>query len=654
MSASAVAGLESAVRERPEDHAAMAMLANALGAEGRFAEALTWIERAVAAPAPPAAWIGRHGILLARAGRFAEAAARMRAALAATPDNADLHWELGRALERLGQGRDAVAEYRRALALAPDHPGVLASLGAALWQQRESEAAVAAMARAVALRPDWVPVRDSLANARHTLGDWDEAERLFEETMRLRPDDLASRLNACMARLRIIYTDPAARERSRAAYERDLRALAALPLPASLDDVLRMLAARKPFLLAYQGEVDRDLQAIYGGIVGRAVAARHPEFLRPLAPSPPAPGERIRVGILSAFFRHHSNWKMRLRAWLEDLDRDRFEVHAYYPGEGADAETARARTLADHFHEGARPLGDWARRIRGDRLHVLLVPEIGMNSTTMQLAAMRLAPVQASSWGHPETSGLATVDDFLSSAMMEPADGDDHYTERLVRLPGLSCRPIPVTDAAEIVTRDELAVGTADVLYWCCQSIFKYLPEHDDVFPRIAARLPAARFIFLGHADGPKVEAAFQARIGRAFAAFGLDARVHCRFLGRLTPERFAGAARACDVFLDSIGWSGCNSTIEGMMQDLPVVTWPGRTMRARHSDAILRLAGIDRTIAGSREEYVDLAVRVGADAALRAELRAEVAARKHRIFADRSYLPGLEAYLTDAALGRR
>ncbi|WP_374449336.1 tetratricopeptide repeat protein [Stella sp.] len=654
MTADAVARCEAWLSQRPDDRPGMAALAEALGAEGRFAEALAWIERAVAGPSPLPAWIGRHGILLARAGRFAEAVARIEAALSSGPDAADLRWELGRALERLGNSERAIREYRRGLELAPDHPGILASLGSALWLRRESAPAMEALRRAVELRPDWVPVRDSLANAHHYIGEWDEAERIFDETLRLRPDDLTSRLNACIARLRVIYADPAERQRSRAAYIRDLHALERLPLPASVDELLRVLGARKPFLLAYQGEVDRDLQAVYGGLLCRAVAARHPEFVRPLPPRPPAPGERIRVGILSAFFRHHSNWKMRLRAWLEDLDRDRFEVHAYFPGEGADAETARARSLADAFVEGSRSVADWARRIRADRLHVLLIPEIGMNSTTMQLAAMRLAPVQASSWGHPQTSGMPTVDDFLSSAMMEPADGEQHYTERLVRLPGLSCRPIPVAKAPERVTRAELGVGPDHVLYWCCQSLYKYLPEHDDVFPRIAARLPAARFLFLGHPDGPKVELAFQQRIGRAFAAFGLDAAVHCRFLGRLSSERFAGCAQASDIFLDSIGWSGCNSTIEGMMFDLPVVTWPGRTMRARHSDAILRLAGIARTIVATREAYVELAARIGADPGLRGELRAEVARGKHRIFEDRSYLPGLEAYLAAAAKGRR
>jgi predicted O-linked N-acetylglucosamine transferase (SPINDLY family) len=75
--------------------------------------------------------------------------------------------------------------------------------------------------------------------------------------------------------------------------------------------------------------------------------------------------------------------------------------------------TERARALCRRFVVGPRSVAQWGRLIRGDRLHVLIVPEIGMDATTLQLAALRLAPVQATSWGHPQTSGMPTIDDFL-------------------------------------------------------------------------------------------------------------------------------------------------------------------------------------------------------------------------------------------------
>jgi len=65
-------------------------------------------------------------------------------------------------------------------------------------------------------------------------------------------------------------------------------------------------------------------------------------------------------------------------------------------------------------------------RILADRLHILVYPEIGMHPPTMQIAALRLAPVQCTAWGHPLTSGLPTVDYYLSSELMEPENEQAH------------------------------------------------------------------------------------------------------------------------------------------------------------------------------------------------------------------------------------
>ena len=66
-----------------------------------------------------------------------------------------------------------------------------------------------------------------------------------------------------------------------------------------------------------------------------------------------------------------------------------------------------------------------------------------MDATTAKLAALRLAPVQAASWGHPETSGLPTIDYYLSAQALEPADAQENYTEKLVALPNLGCWLVP-------------------------------------------------------------------------------------------------------------------------------------------------------------------------------------------------------------------
>jgi len=245
---------------------------------------------------------------------------------------------------------------------------------------------------------------------------------------------------------------------------------------------------------------------------------------------------------------------------------------------------------------------------------------------------------------------MPTIDDFLSSDLMEPVDGQEHYTEHLVRLPGLSFRPLPLAVAPAPVQRSEIGVEEDAVLFWCCQSPFKYLPADDPILPAIAARLPLARFAFVGYPLGAEVDRRFRSRIRQAFADAGLDADRHCRFLGSLDPARFAGVTRLADIFLDAIGWSGCNSAIEALDAGLPVVTLPGRMMRGRHSAAILRHAGLEELIAGTPEEYVELAVALARDADRRAQLRPRIAAGMRAIGRDLAPGAGLQAYLLNAA----
>jgi protein O-GlcNAc transferase len=402
----------------------------------------------------------------------------------------------------------------------------------------------------------------------------------------------------------------------------------------------------QPFRLPYQGLADREPQATYGSLVCRIMGDT---FAPAPMPEAPAAGERVRVGIVSGYFRDHSNWKIPIKGWLTQLDRRRFELFGYHTGAREDGETTVAKSLCRRFVRGPRPDAGWRQAILADAPHVLIYPEVGMDPVSVRLAAQRLAPVQCNSWGHPETSGFPTLDYFLSSELMEPADGEAHYTERLVRLPNLSiyCEPHPAAPVA--LGRRDLGLGTATA-YWCGQSLFKYLPQYDFVWPRIARETGDCQFAFIESPNGTAVTEQFRRRLQRSFAALGLSAEKYCVILPRLDAAKFAAAAGLCDVVLDSIGWSGCNSTLEVLPNDLPVVTIGSAFMRGRHTMAILRMMGVSDTIAASLDDYVKIAVRLARDSAWRSTVRAKVRDNKHRVLRDRAAIAGLEDFLDAAA----
>jgi protein O-GlcNAc transferase len=130
-------------------------------------------------------------------------------------------------------------------------------------------------------------------------------------------------------------------------------------------------------------------------------------------------------------------------------------------------------------------------------------------------------------------------------------------------------------------------------------------------FAKIAKIVGNCQFVFIKHPEEMAVADQFHRRLNSVFSHLGLTASDHCLFIESLSMDRFVAAIGDCDIFLDSIGWSGCNSTLESLVHNLPVVTLRGTLMRGRHSSAILSRIGVGETVADSIDEYVSIATRL-------------------------------------------
>jgi predicted O-linked N-acetylglucosamine transferase (SPINDLY family) len=236
---------------------------------------------------------------------------------------------------------------------------------------------------------------------------------------------------------------------------------------------------------------------------------------------------------------------------------------------------------------------------------------------------------------------------------MEPPDADEHYTERLIRLPNLSIYYTPLDVPFADIRRDAFNLRPKSTLYLCSQSLFKYLPQYDEIYPRIARLVGDCQFLFISFQKSSWVTEQFRSRINQAFHQCNLHADDYVVFLPFLTPEKYHAINRLADVYLDSIGWSGCNSTLEAIACDLPVVTFPGNLMRGRHSSAIFTMIGVKETIATSLDEYVLLAARLGQDVEWRRYISEKISNNKQRAYQDRTCITALEDFFEQAVKER-
>ena len=661
---------------RPDDPVGPRLLAVVLEASGRVGEALVARKEAVRRAPKSSVDHAALGATLLRSGRGRDALTALVTAVRLDPDASHPRRLLGPLSRRLGAG-SAVGALLEVAADQARQPGPLWVEAASLaWEDGDLAQADARLARALAVDPDAGDAhalraavltaagrpgdaREHALRARELLSDHPAALRVLAEVAARegRVGDARAHLDAAAQQAprdprldwgRLVAVPPVmpsaeAADGAWRQYRSELSALtraAATGLDAAPGRWVD--AVRTAFPLHYLGGDQIDEQAALGDLVTRAMRAASPDA----ATLPDRPRrERLRVGFASSSFRRHTVTKL-FGGWMRHLDRERFEVVGYDLGLHPDAETSALSSVCDRFVRPPGGLRGALAAIRADAPDALLFPEVGMDARVMQVAAVRLAPVQAVAWGHPVTTGLPSIDLFLSSEAMRVEPERRWTTEERVDLPGLGVS-YPRPARPDRADRGALGLPADRPLVLCVQSLFKYRPFTDDLHARIAAARPEALLVFLSDRRGPVTET-FRDRLSIAFARRGLELDQHVRILPRLAEDDWMRLLAVGDLFLDSPGWSGGNTTLEALALDLPCLAFPGETMRGRHTLGMLRELGLDALVARDPDDWVDRAVALLGDPTERARLRSEIARRSHVLYDDLRGVRALEALLLD------
>lgn len=620
-----------AAARRPEWVAAWIALGNARFDAGEFAAARDAFARAVSLdPRAARAWnsLGLAEMELARPERAEDA---FRKAIAADGHHADAHLNLARIANRAGRFDEALASLDAAIAADPRLAEALL-LRAQILRRRRDPRAAEAHDDAVRRIPGDSRIRVAQAEYLWEQGRADDARAQFRHAEALDPGNLRAAIGSRLV-LPAIYRDEANLAECRAGYARGLEQLhAESPRFAGLSAAAALNGATwTNFYLAYQGRNDRELQARYGDFLDKVLRPRLPEYFG--EPAPRRRGGRLRVGFFSYFFFNCTAGRY-FASWILDLDPTRFEKVVFYTNPWVADDTRTIAAAAERFHHLAGfPLQAVARAVAAEELDVLVYPELGMQPDTFALAALRLAPVQVAGWGHPTTSGLAAIDAFVTCADMEPEGAQEAYRERLVGLPGIGTRYVrPRTGSTK--DREALGLPAHATLYLCPQSLFKIHPDNDELFARVLAGDPRGRLVFFGYREGV-VTRLFRDRLFAALARSGVDGEGRTVFLGFVTHGDYLRVNQLCDVMLDTLHWSGGNTSLDAIAAGLPMVTLPGALMRGRQSAAMLRRLGLEALVARDREDYVAIARRLGTEPEWRREIRKALEDRAGAIFDD-------------------
>jgi len=519
-SADALMPMQKAASLLPYDAELHFNLGNILWDLGRLDEAASSYQRALQRNPNYAEALSNLSNVLHGMGRLGEAEASCRRTIQFMPRNAGVHYNLGRILHDMDRFEEAITSYQQALGIKPDYVEAHNNLGYTLKVLGRLDEAAACCQQVLRIRPDYAEAHNKLGHTLYDMGRLDEAVASFRRTLEIRPDCFAYAADTHLM-LPIIPESVEDIASWRERYQSGVSVLETDNFVDTPDDLYL-----HSFYLAYHNRNDRPL----------------------IWQAPAISNRRIRVGFLSEYLVEHTIGKL-YQGLIRYLDRNRFEVVVIH--------TTKAKQ--DNFRQSLNALADksitlpvslWMQQqaIAAENLDVLFYPDIGMASSTYSLAYARLAPVQAVSWGHLDTTGLDTVDYFVSATSIEPEDAEDHYTERLIRLNRLPCFYQPLIVPTQKSDRAAMGLPETGTLYGCPQSLFKFHLDFDAVLTTIAEGGPTGRIVVL-EGRNPTIGGLLKARWAKNFPI--LLERV--LFLPRMPQDRFMTLMAHVDVLLDPI-----------------------------------------------------------------------------------------------------
>jgi protein O-GlcNAc transferase len=572
----------------------------------------------------------------AAAGKVDEALAVYAAALARAPDLPEAHYNVAALQLVKGDLAGAEASLHDAARLKPDWAQAYLGLGHLYFRQQRFEEAEAAFDHAAQLTPTSVEALFNQAKALDRLRAWGEALPLLRRARALAPTDeniwLALRRHLLLFQLHEeAFQDFRAFE---AQAKLSVQVVSAGLLSARIapgtyyEDKYLPLALDWPYRSGEVGFAGVALaQAEYFDVSRPASKRLHDTYNRLRqeerggVPDLATPGSRlagrpgtVRIGYLSADFRDHVMGRLMLDV-LRRHDRTRVSLHAYSVAvrELEDAVTEQFRSCCERFvrldqldNRGA------AQSIADDRLDLLVDLMGHSQSSRPGILLYKPAPVIISHLGSHGAIGLQQVDFKLSDRYVNPPDAAQYQIEEALQIAGCVLPLRRIAPATATVTRAELGIGADAVVFGTFVSLLKLSPRCLSLWRRILERVPKGVLAFSPNRGERGLYL-------RRLASFGIGEGRVAFVPWTMDDATDRARYRLIDIVLDTLPYSGGDTSAAALDMSVPVVTRVGERAGERMTWSLLAHLGVTDTAARTDAEYIAIACRLADDVAWRA-----------------------------------
>ena len=286
---------------------------------------------------------------------------------------------------------------------------------------------------------------------------------------------------------------------------------------------------------------------------------------------------KIKIGFISEYFTDHTIGKL-FKGIILNLDSKIFDINIFHTDktkkgkilqEFLDAE--KKQLIKNHFLP--KLFKEKQKLILKHNLDILFYPEIGLSLQLYYLSFLKLAKIQITSWGHPETTGNPSIDYFLTSKLIESTENQKNFSEKLIfsdLLPMYYYYP-------KVKNKLNLDDLNKKDIFSCPQTLFKIHPDFDQIIAKVQKDNKKAKFYFIKDANNTL----YKKLLVRFKKNQNIDVD-RITFLDGLNWEEYINHCGKSTVLLDPLHYGAGNSFYESMVYGTPTITMPTKYTKSR------------------------------------------------------------------------
>lgn len=578
------------------------------------------------------------GFIYHSAGKYAEGANFYQQAINADYTFMDSYFMLCKLLESQNRGEEAMRIAQRATEVAPNNPKTHGEFVTQLMRFNQSHIALPYVEQALKQFPRDTDLLQLYALSLKVNDRFDEAEKIYETLLREHRVPL---------HFRFLFETYLPRLSQSNEQIDNVRARFKASLEGFLQQKQRISVAQIPFQpvfqLAFHNRDNKELMQLY------CKTLRHlsPE-LNYTAPHCKTAliephGGPIRIGFVSRHMHEHSVGNCFRGILIHLSQQPEFEVTFFNLANVMDHRIQELMDAKVPITSLPKALESARDTIAAHKLDILIYPDIGMDAMTSYLAMGRLARYQACFMGHPDTTGIDTIDYFIAMRTHEPENAQENYTEQLLCVSGVDSTFTRPKVPERWLTRTELQLPEGKRLYVCPMAIQKFHPDFDRVLAMILQRDPEAVILLFNDFQQQSASDTMRARI-----------LVHCDpsriiFMPWLRLDALFSVLKLSNVILDTVYFGGGTTIQYAFGLGLPMVSMPSNHARGRMVASYYSILGIENPpLANTLEDYATLAVSLAQDKPRREALSEQILANNSKLFEDSTCKPVMVQLMKD------